>query len=77
MAEIDVGRRLLQWISDGAQAREELTGLLVVARNRCVDESPRGEDAAYGCAHAAAIRYGIPTEMARALIAEADSEADA
>ena len=77
MAEIDVGRRLLERIRDGALARAELTELLVVKRNRCVAESSRGEDAAYSCAHVAAIRYGIPTEMARGLIAAADSEADA
>ena len=77
MAEMDVGRRLLERIREGNLARAELTKLLVVKRNRCVAESPRGEDAAHSCAQVAAIRYGIPTEMARALIAEADSEADA
>ena len=77
MAEIDVGRRLLERIGDGNQARDELTKLLVVQRNRCAAESSGGEDAAYNCAHVAAIHYGISTEMARALIAEADADDDA
>jgi hypothetical protein len=54
-----------------------LTELLVVRRNRCVAESSRSENAADDCAHVAAIRYGIPTEMARELITEADAEFDA
>ena len=77
MAEIDDGRKLLERIHDGDLAQVELTKLLVVERNRCVAESPRGEDAAYDCAHVAAIRYGIPTETARSLIDEADAEAGA
>ncbi|MYK68328.1 MAG: hypothetical protein F4020_01795 [Gammaproteobacteria bacterium] len=74
MTQIDVGRRLLERMRDGALARAELTQMLVAERDRCVAESARGEDAAYGCAHAAAIHYGIPTEMARGLIAEADEQ---
>ena len=75
MAEIDVGGRLLKRVLDGDRARAELTRLLVGVRDRCVAESPRREDAAYDCAHVAATRYGIPTEMARSLIDEADAEA--
>ncbi len=73
MSEIDVGRRLIERIRNGVQAQAELTKLLVVERNRCVAELSRGEDAADNCAHVAAIHYGIPTEMARGLIAEADA----
>ena len=72
MSTLDEGRALWKRVSDGRNAEGELTRLLVAARNECVAGSPRGQAAAYDCAQSAAIRYGIGTEAARALIDEAD-----
>ena len=74
MSDIDRGRALIQRINDGAIANDELAQLLVAVRDECVAQPARGQDAADDCAHVAAIRYGIGTERARALIEAHDEQ---